>query len=114
MWTSFGISKISARKQTPTGGVGQVCKKHLRALSHVKCGKAIRGHKASKDGLGLVTAPKDFPSQTICIPIPEVQLNADQVCMGTGLQQGEVCLQGAEVGDKSGIPWQCPGTGAAP
>lgn len=79
-----------------------------------KCGKEIRGHKASKDGLGLVTVPKDFPSQMMWIPIPEVQLNADQVPMGAGLQQGEVFLQGAEVGDKSRFSRQCPDTGAAP
>lgn len=55
----------------------------------MKCGKAIRGHKASKDGFGLVTVPKDFASQTMRIPIPEVQLNANQVLVGAGLQEGE-------------------------
>lgn len=68
-------------------GVGQVWKMHLRARSHVKCGKAIRGCKASRDGFGLVTVPKDFASQTR-IPTPEVQLNANHVLMGAGLQWG--------------------------
>lgn len=54
----------------------------------MKCGKAIRGHKASRDGFGLVTVPKDFTSQTR-IPTPEVQLNANRVLMGAGLQWGE-------------------------
>lgn len=52
----------------------------------MKCGKAIRGHRASKEGFGLVTVPKDFASQMMRIPTPEVQLNADQVLMGAALQ----------------------------
>lgn len=74
--------------QTPEG-VGQVCKKHLRARSHVKCGKAIRSHTASKDGFGLVTVPKDFAPQTIRIPIHKVQLNENHVQMGAGLQRAK-------------------------
>lgn len=51
----------------------------------MKCGKAVRGLNASEDGFGLVTIPKDFASQRRRIPIPEVQLNANQVLMGAGL-----------------------------
>lgn len=54
----------------------------------MKCGKAIRGHKASRDGFGLVTVPKDFASQ-MRIPTPEVQLNANHILMGAGLQWGK-------------------------
>lgn len=54
----------------------------------MKCGKAIRGRKASRDGFGLLTVPKDFASQ-MRIPTPEVQLNANHVLLGAGLPWGE-------------------------